>query len=299
MMAKSPHSKWLIVLAFLLPSLIGFVIFTIIPLLASLGLAFTNYSGGFSAAFVGLDNFYNLLTDANFYNALWVTVKFLVVTVAMQMVLGFGFALLLNKPFHGRNFYRSILYLPTILSSVAISLVFALILNPQSGPLNSFLVSLGLPRQPWLTSSHTALGTIIMVTLWQSIGYYMVLFLGGLQTINPELYEAAEIDGANNLRKLFHVTIPLLSPTTFYCLTIAIINGFKVFDQIFIMTGGMAQGGGPDGSTMVLVFKIYRDAFSSYQMGYASAESMVLLLIVLVVTIVQYRGQTKWVTYEA
>jgi multiple sugar transport system permease protein len=295
---RSPHTKWLLVLAFLLPSLIGFIIFTVLPLFASLGLAFTDYSGGFNVAFVGLDNFYSLVTDADFYNALWVTVKFLLLTVIFQMILGFVFALMVNKPVFGRNLYRSVLYLPTILSSVAVSLVFVLMLHPQSGPVNNFLLSLGLPRQPWLTSSRTALGTIILVTLWQSVGYYMVLYLGGLQTINPELYEAAEIDGANAFRKLFHVTIPLLSPTTFYCFTIAIINGFKVFDQVFMMTGGMSQGGGPDGSTMVLVFKIYRDAFSNYKMGYASCESLVLLLIVLTVTIIQYRGQTKWVTYE-
>jgi multiple sugar transport system permease protein len=150
---------------------------------------------------------------------------------------------------------------------------------------------------PWLTSEHTALPTIMLVAIWQSVGYYMILFLSGLQSINPDLYEAASIDGATPWRQLLNITIPMLSPTTFYCFIIAIINSFKVFDSIYMMTGGQL-GGGPNGATTVLVFDIYQNAFSYYKMGYASAEAVILLFIVLVITIIQYRGQQKWVTYD-
>lgn len=298
MAATGRATKWYIVLTFLLPSLLGFTVFVLLPILASCGLAFTNYSGGFTLAYVGLDNFIRALTSQPFYNALWVTVKFLVFTVTIQIILGFFFAVLVNGKILGSQIYRSILFLPVVLSSVTISLIFMLMFHPEKGPVNNFLVSLGLSPLPWLTSPKTALATIILVTIWQSFGYYMVLFLSGLQTINPELYEAANIDGANGVQKLFHVTLPMLSPTTFFCIIIAIINAFKIFDQIFIMTGGQ-NGGGPAGSTSVLVFNIYQDAFTHYKMGYASAEAVILLLIVLVVTVIQYRGQTRWVNYES
>jgi multiple sugar transport system permease protein len=288
---------WLIVAAFLLPSFIGFFLFVLVPMLATVGLAFTDYSGGFAFHWVGVKNFVKAFGNAAFLNALNNTFKFTVVTVGAQIVLGFFFAILLNKKLFGRNVFRAIIFLPVILSMIAISLVFMLLLNPDKGPINNFLLTLGLPRIPWLTSSHTALFTIMLVTIWQSFGYYMLLFLSGLQAISPELYEAAAIDGASPWRQLWNVTIPMLSPTTFFCVIMAIINSFKVFDPVFMMTGGQL-GGGPAGSTTVLVFDIYQNAFSYYKMGYASAESTILLLIILVVTIIQYRGQQKWVTYD-
>lgn len=297
MISGGKPTKWYIVVAFLLPSLLGFGVFIILPIIASIGLAFTNYSGGFNLDYVGLDNFHRALIDGAFLNSLWITGKFMMSTVVFQIILGFIFAVLLNKKIFGKNAYRAILFLPVVLSSVAISLVFMLMLNPDKGPINNFLLFLGMSASPWLTSPKTALTTIVMVSIWQSFGYYMVLFLGGLQSINKELYEAAAIDGATEMQKLLKVTVPLLSPTTFLCIIMAIINAFKVFDQIFIMTGGQ-DGGGPAGSTSVLVFKIYQDAFSHYKMGFASAEATILLLMVLVITIIQYRGQNKWVSYE-
>lgn len=298
-MVVSPgkSSKWLVVAAFLLPSFIGFVLFVLIPMFATVGLALTDYSGGFTAAWVGLKNFQIAFSSPEFINSLINTVKFTAVTVLAQILLGFVFAVLLNRKLFGRNFFRAVIFLPVVLSMVAISLVFMIILHPEKGPLNNFLVSIGLERVPWLTSPGTALLTIMLVTIWQSFGYYMVLFLSGLQSVNPELYEAAEIDGANKWRQLLHITIPMLSPTTFFCVIMAVINSFKVFDPVYVMTGGQL-GGGPAGSTTVLVFDIFQNAFAHYRMGYASAESVILLVIVLGVTIIQYRGQKKWVTYE-
>jgi len=277
--------------------MIGFVVFMLIPTITAIGLSFTDYSGGFTANFLGLDNYYRAFASEVFRGSVWVTVEFAVFTVVLQLLLGFTFALLLNSKLIGRNFYRAVIFLPVLLSQVAISLVFLLILHPSKGPVNSLLVSVGLNPQPWLASPKTALGTIIAVNIWQSFGYYMVIFLSGLQTINPELYEAATIDGTNAWQKLRHVTIPMVSPITFLCMILAIINAFRVFDQVFVMTGGQL-GGGPAGSTTVLVFEIYRNAFQYFQMGYAATEASILLVLVLVVTIVQYHGQHKWVNYD-
>ena len=295
--ARAPLSNWIIVSAFLLPSLLGFIFFVLIPMAATLGMAFTDYSGGFACAWIGLKNFYFALTSPDFLNALLNTVKFTVVTVIAQIFLGFVFAILLNRKIFGRNFFRAVIFLPVILSLVAISLVFMVILNPDKGPVNHYLAYLGLGKIPWLTSPNTALLTIMLVTIWQSFGYYMILFLSGLQSINVELYEAANIDGAGKWQQLWRITVPMLSPTTFFCVIMAVINSFKVFDSVYVMTGGQL-GGGPAGSTTVLVFDIFLNAFAHYRMGYASAEAVILLLIVLIVTIVQYQGQRKWVTYE-
>ena len=225
------------------------------------------------------------------------TIVFTFWTVLLQLVLGLAFALVLNERILGRNFFRSVIFLPNVLSSIAVGLAFMLILDSKRGPLNQFLLSLGLPAPMWLASEKSSLATIVMVTVWQSFGYYMVLFLGGLQTISRSLYEAAAIDGAGAVMQFLSVTLPGLSPIVFYSITIAIIRAFQVFDQVFIMTGGQL-GGGPAGSTTVLVFEIYRNGFSQFRFGYAAAESVALLLIVLLVTLVQQRGQKRWVNYD-
>ncbi len=282
---------------FLLPSLLGFLMFLLVPIISMICLAFTNYSGGANLSFIGLDNFFRIFENSIFRKAMINTGFFTLITVLAELFLGFAFAILLNKKMIGRTFFRSILFLPNILSNIAVALVFTLIFNASNGPANGFLKSIGLPELPWLTSPKTALLTIALVAIWQSFGYYMVLFLSGLQTISPEVYEASEIDGASPWQRLWLITLPLLSPTTFFCVIMAIINSFKVFDQIFAMTGGQL-GGGPASSTTVLVFDIYQTAFTHLEMGYASAEALILFVIVLIITIIQYRGQSKWVTYE-
>jgi multiple sugar transport system permease protein len=298
-MAKTKSAQHaFIVASFLLPSFIGFFVFVLLPVIATVGLSFTNYSGGRTLHLVGLTNYFSAIRSSAFLGSLWVTARFVVFSVAFQLVLGFIFAVMLNGRVFARTFLRGLYFLPSILSSIAIGLAFALILNPKQGPVNMFLQSLGIAKQPWLTSPKSALGTLIFVTVWQSFGYYMVLFLAGLQSINPNLYECAELDGAGLLRKLLSITIPMLTPTTFFCITTAIIKGFQVFDLVYIMTGGQ-QGGGPARSTTVLIYDIYRNAFSSFRMGYASAEATILLIVLLVITTVQYRSQKGWVSYEA
>jgi multiple sugar transport system permease protein len=244
-----------------------------------------------------LTNFVNAFRSADFLHYLFNTINFSFWTVLAQLVLGLAFALLLNEAFRFRNFFRGVMFLPNVLSSVAVGLVFSLLLDAKRGPVNQFIMSLGLPAPLWLAGEKTALPTIILVTIWQNFGYYMVLFLSGLQAISHTLYEAAAIDGAGPVRRFFSVTIPGLSPIIFFSVTIAIIRAFQVFDQIFVMTGGQL-GGGPAGATTVLVFDIYKSGFSQFRFGYAAAESVLLLVIILTVTLVQQRGQKRWVTYD-
>ncbi len=247
--------------------------------------------------FFGVHNYLTAFRSANFWKAVRVTVTFVVFTIGFEIGLGLIFAVILNNQLIGRSFFRSVIFLPVVLSTVAVSLAFMLIFHPQKGPLNNFLMSLGLAPLPWLTGARTALPTVIFIVIWQNFGYYMVLLLSGLQTINPSLYEAAEIDGASGVQKFLHVTIPMLSPVLFLCIILAVIRAFQVFDQIFVLTGGQ-DGGGPAGATTTLVFDVYLNAFSHWKMGYASAEATILLAVILIITIIQYTRQRKWVTYD-
>lgn len=245
----------------------------------------------------GFHNYLTAFHSTNFWKAVRVTVVFVIFTIGFQIGLGLIFAVILNSQILGRSFFRSVIFLPVVLSTVAISLAFMLIFHPQKGPLNNFLMSIGLDPLPWLTGRSTALPTVIFVVIWQTFGYYMVLLLSGLQTINPSLYEAAEIDGASGVQKFFNVTIPMLSPVLFLCIILAVIRAFQVFDQIYVLTGGQ-DGGGPAGATTTLVFDVFLNAFSHWQMGYASAEATILLAIILIITVIQYTRQRKWVTYD-
>lgn len=285
------------VLSFLLPSFIGFLIFVFLPLIMAVVLSFTNYSGGPKYKFVGLKNYLVAFSNKAFQTSLLLTFKYMIITVLFEIGMGLGFAMLLSKSFKGCSFLRSAYYIPNILSSVAVGLAFMFIFEPSSGLMNQILIALGLPPSKWLAGEKSAMLVIIVVTVWQNFGYYMVLLIGGLQNVNTSLYEAANMDGANYWQKFKAVTIPGISPVLFYAIIIAIIRGFQVFDYIFVMTGGQ-QGGGPAGSTTVLAFDIYKNAFIHFRFGYASAESVVLLLIVLAITAIQNYGQKKWVVYD-
>lgn len=286
-----------IVASFLLPSLLGFLLFVVIPIIGAVILSFTSYSGGFSIKFIGLRNYITAFKSSLFINGLGVTFVYMFWSVIFQICIGLALALLLARSFKGCAFFRGMFYLPNILSTIAIGLAFMFIFEPKTGFVNSFLASLGLPTSQWLAGEKTALPVIIVVTVWQNFGYYMVLFIGGLQNINQSLYEAAHMDGAGPFRRFLSVTMPGLSPVSFYCIIIAVIRCFQVFDYIFIMTGGQA-GGGPAGSTSVLAFDIYKNAFVNYRFGYAAAESVVLMLIIVIATLIQQRGQKKWVNYD-
>lgn len=283
---------------FLLPSLIGFILFLIIPIVTSFIISFTNYKGSFAnMKFIGFHNYKLLIFNDTFWQSLAVTLIFAAACVFFQVIIGFLFAVLLNGKVRAKVFFRSVLFLPVVLSSVAVCISFLFIFHPTAGPINNFLKSVHLPPLPWLLDKKTSLLTIVIVFVWQSFGYYMVIFLSGLQSINYNLYEAADIDGASEVDKLFHVTIPSLSPVIFFSFIIAIINAFKAFDHIYIMTGGQ-YGGGPAGSTNVLAFDIYKNGFLFWQVAYGAAESVILFLIILAVTIFQNTLQKRWVNYD-
>lgn len=280
-------------LAFIFPNLVCFVLFTLIPVIAGLAISFTNYDGFGTMEFIGLDNYIKLFQDEYFYISLTNNVIFMLICVPLELIWGLLLALGLSKHSKLNPILKVLFFFPTITSMVVVSIVWMVLLNPVQGPINQALLSLGISEPPgWLTSSTWALITIIFIMAWKSAGYYMVLFLGGLQSIPEALYEAAEMDGATGFKRFWHITLPMLSPTTFMVTILAIINSFKVFDAIKIMTEG-----GPGRATNVLVYRIYQESFQYYRFGYGSAIAMILFLIVLIITLVQFRGQKKWVNY--
>lgn len=275
--------------SFIAPNFVGFAVFTLGPILFAFALAFMNWDGSNEMTFAGLRNFWRLFSDDVFQTALWNTLVYTVVTVPLTLVCSLLLAVLLNQKVFGRNFFRTVMFFPYVASLVAVAVVWNMIFNPAMGPFNMLLVAFGLgpAHLPgWSADKNWAMVTVILFSVWKNMGYYMVIYLAGLQGVNPELYEAAGIDGANAWDKFRHVTIPQLSATTFFVSIMLTIQCFKVFDQIYMLTQG-----GPGTSTLVLVYHIYNEAFISWDLGYASMVALVLFLLVLIVTIIQFRGQ--------
>jgi multiple sugar transport system permease protein len=278
---------------FLLPNLIGFLIFTAVPVGAAFALAFYDYDLLLGASFAGLENFRALLSDEVFRAAFFNTVYFTVVSVPLSVALGLATAMLVNQALRGIVVFRSIFLLPYVTVTVALSLVWKWIYLPDVGLINSFLGIFGVDGPAWLTSSAWAMPGLIIMSVWKGFGYNMVLFLAGLQGIPEHLYDAAKVDGATSWRRFLHVTIPLLSPTTFFVVVISVISSFQVFDQALVMTGG-----GPGTATTTLVLYIYQRGFQSFEMGYAAAIALVLFAAIFVFTVIQFVFQRRWVTYD-
>lgn len=279
--------------AFLLPNILGFLIFICFPVIASFLMSFTEWNGFGDIAFTGLDNYKRLIADESFRVSLTNSLIMMVVTVPLTLMLAILAAVALNKGIKGLKIFRTAIFLPHITATIAVAVVWQLLFNPTMGPINGVLRSIGIDNPPsWLASPQWALFSVIIVSVWQHIGYYMVLYLAGLQGIPKDLYEAAEIDGAGKLAQLVKITVPMLSPVIFFTIIMGIINSFKVFDLIFLLTKG-----GPGNSTQVLVYDIYYTAFQRYEYGYASAMAYVMFAIILLITIIQFRGQKKWVNY--
>ncbi len=278
---------------FLLPNFIGFLIFTLIPILCSMALSVMEWDSSNPMVFVGFDNFKRLVTDETFKISLWNTFYYSVFTVPLTMAAALGLAMILNQKLKGTNFFRTIFFFPHVASLVAVAVVWNLLFHPTLGPINNILRSLGVASPPgWTSSIDWAMPVIIIVSIWKSMGYYMILYLSGLQAIPGELYEAAKVDGANAFQRFKSITLPMLTPTTFFVSIMLTIACFKVFDLVSVMTNG-----GPGRATNVLVYHIYNTAFINYEFGYASAISMILFLIVLVITVIQFRAEKKWVSY--
>lgn len=279
---------------FLLPNLIGFLIFTAIPVGAAFILAFYDYDLLLGASWAGLENFREMFTtDEVFRAALFNTVYFTAVSVPLSVVLGLVIAMLVNQALRGIVIFRSIFLLPYVTVTVALSLVWKWIYLPDIGLINSVLGVFGIDGPPWLTSGTWAMPALILMSVWKGFGYNMVIFLAGLQGIPDHLYDAAKVDGATAWRRFLNVTLPLLSPTTFFVVVISVISSFQVFDQALIMTNG-----GPGTATTTLVLYIYQVGFQSFEMGYAAAVALVLFAAIFVFTVIQFLLQRRWVTYD-
>ncbi|MCS7458873.1 sugar ABC transporter permease [Paenibacillus doosanensis] len=279
--------------AFLLPNILGFLIFICFPVVASFLMSFTDWNGFGDITFAGLDNYKRLIGDESFRISLLNSIVMMVVSVPLTLLLAILAAVALNRGIKGLKIFRTAIFLPHITATIAVAVVWQLLFNPTMGPINGMLKSIGVDHPPgWLASTQWALFSVIIVTIWQNVGYYMVLYLAGLQGIPKDLYEAAEIDGAGKLSQLVKITIPMLSPVIFFTVIMGIINSFKVFDLIFLLTKG-----GPGRSTHVLVYDIYYTAFQRYEYGYASAMAYVMFAIIMLITVIQFRGQKKWVNY--
>lgn len=278
---------------FLLPNFVGFFVFMAVPILMGLGISFTDYNGFNQFNFVGLKNYIDMFKDEYFLVSLGNNLLYTLVTVPGTILVSLFLAIAVNKGIKGSSLFKTMFFLPNISSMVAVGIVWAMLFNPSMGPINNFLKSLGVTNPPmWISASDSALWSIMIVAIWKQAGYYMIILLAGLQSIPRQLYEAASIDGAGAVKKFFKVTLPMLSPTMFMVMVLCIIQSFQVFDLVNIMTQG-----GPGRSTNVLVFRIYQEGFQKLQFGYASAMAYFLFLVVLVVTLIQFRGQKKWVNY--
>ena len=280
-------------LGFLAPNLLGFLVFTMIPIGIGIGMAFFNWDGANEPVFNGVSNFARMFRDSQFQNALVVTFLYTALTVPVTIVLSLLVASLLTANIRLTTLYRSIFFFPYIASIVAVAVVWQFLYHADMGPINESLRSIGIAEPPrWTSSKDTALIAVAIMNIWRSVGYYMVLYIAGIVSIPAVYYEAAAVDGANVLQKFWHITLPMLSPTTFFIVIISIINSFQSFTPIYVMTGG-----GPGTATQVLVFRIYEEAFVLSNFGYASAMAVVLFLIVLLFTIFQFRWQEKQVIY--
>lgn len=283
---------------FLAPALIGLIVFCLLPIAASVVYSFFDYDilVPFSQAkFVGLRNFTRILTGREFPQVLRHTLTYLALYLPFILLLALLESLALNRSFRGRGAYRVIFYTPVITSWVAAAVVWKWVLSGKYGLLNQMLAAVGITGPAWLASPAWAMPGIVIAALWKDMGYYALMVLAALKSIDPAYYEAADIDGAGFGRKLLSITLPLISPTMFLLLVINVIYGLQVFDSVFVMTSGEPVAI----HTTVFLERIYNYAFKQYKMGMASAYSWILFALILVFTLVQFRLQDKWVNYDA
>ncbi len=278
---------------FLTPWLIGLVAITLGPILASLYLAFTDYSLLKPPEWVGLANFQEMLSDRRLHKSLLVTFQYVFISVPLQLLMALGLAIVLNKGIRGLGFYRSVFYLPSLLAgSVSIAILWRQIFG-QEGLVNDVLAKVGIEGQSWVAHPDFALGTLILLNGW-TFGAPMVIFLAGLRQIPASYYEAAAVDGAGRWTTFAHITLPLLTPIIFFNLVLQVIGAFQSFTQAFVVSGGT---GGPADSTLLYTLYLYDEGFGSFHMGYASAMAWVLLAIIALLTAINFGFAKRWVFY--
>lgn len=279
--------------SFILPNFIGFFIFIFVPVLFSLLLSFSHWDGFNPIEFAGLENVIDIFKDKVFTSSIFKTLYFSLFTVIFSMAASLGLAVLLNQKMKCRSFFRCALFFPYVASTVAISVVFNAMFQPDYGPINEFLRFIGIANPPkWFASTDWVIPGLIIVNVWRNMGYFMIIYLAGLQNIDESLYEAARMDGASGWGLFRKITWPLLTPSTFFVVMMLTINSFKVFDLVYLMT----QGGPGTASTMISQY-IYNQAFVSWNYGRSSAAAMILFLIVGLLTVIQFRAEKKLVNY--
>ncbi|MGC4019809.1 MAG: sugar ABC transporter permease [Muricomes sp.] len=278
---------------FIIPALTPLIIFWIYPILRSVYISLTDWDYMSPAYnFVLFDNFVALFHDKRFYDALWNTLVFSLGTLIPTIVLGLVLALLLQKGVKRSGIFKFILFSPWITPTVAVSIVWTWIYEPGSGIANIIFRFLGLPQLQWIKSLQTAMLAVIIVTIWKSLGYAMIFYLSALEKVPAELYEASGLDGAKLWQRFRDVTIPCISPTTFFLMIITMVNSLQAYDQIQILTQG-----GPSGSTRTLLYMYYQLGFEEFNMGQATAVALVLIAITVLLSVVQFIGSKRWVHY--
>ncbi|MEX2550925.1 MAG: sugar ABC transporter permease [Nitriliruptoraceae bacterium] len=281
-----------IILLFILPSFLPLLVFRLLPMVASVGISGLEWNLISAPSWVGLDNYTGVLTDPAFHRGLRNTLYYIAGYLPLVYLGALSVALLLNRGVRAIAFFRGLYFLPVLTSWVVVALLWKWILNPQVGIVNYALSLIGVAGPGWWTDPAWAMPSIILASAWKDLGFIMLILLAGLQGISEEMYEAARVDGASAWQRFRHVTMPLLTPATFFVAVLALIGGFQVFDQVWVMTEG-----GPAGATTVVMEQIYSSAFRYGLMGRAAAMSWVLFAIILGATLLQFRHQRRWVHY--
>jgi len=277
------------------PWLIGFLVFLAYPIFRSLYLSFTRYQIGHPTVWIGLDNFKHMAADKLFWKSLSVTTEYVLGSVPGSNLVALGIAMLLAQKIRGISIWRTIYFLPSVVSVVAISVLWYFVFNPQYGIVNSLLDMIGIKGPGWYVSETWAMPTIILISWWM-VGTQIIIYLAGLKGIPQEYYEAVEVDGGGPWAKFRHITIPLLSPVVFFNVVMGFIGAFQVFDQAWILSAG---SGRPNNATLTYMLNLYKQAFEFGSMGYASALAWVLFVIIMILTALVLRSSSLWVFYEA
>ena len=286
---------------FMLPSIVGMIVFSFLPIVISIVVSLTDWNGldklnaqTLGERLCGLENYGAILRSTEFWNVLGHTVYYIVLYIPLVLVMSLFIASILNRNMKGIGVFRVLYYIPVLTSWVAASLIWKWVLSPQYGVINQLLRYLGVRGPEWLTDKFWAMPSIVLASVWKDMGFYGLFLLSGLKAIDTGYYEAAQMDGAGKVRQFFSITLPLLTPSMFFCVIMALINAFQLFPQVQIMTEG-----GPNGATQVMVERIYTYGFKYFRMGYAAAYSWLLFVIIFVLTLVQMKLQKRWVYYES
>ena len=276
------------------PWLIGFLVFTVGPLIASVYYSLTQWTITRPPEWIGAENYVRMFTrDPLFWQALKVTVLYVLLSLPLKLVAGLGLSLLLNMKLRGMNFFRTVFYIPAVISGVAVALMWMWLLQPDTGVINTLLSMVGIQGPGWFWDPNWALPSVALMGIW-SVGGSAIIYLAGLQNIPPHLYEAGMLDGANSWKRFWRITLPLLTPTIFFLLVIELIDAFKIFTQAFVITKG-----GPLKATYFYLYYFYEEAFQNFNMGYASALAIVLMVVIMSATLLVNYSSKRWVFYES